>query len=94
VIIVRHYLFLQGIEIVSLESNALVGREITLQCHSRTPFNLVFQCIIGGTTEWFWTPQGSQLEHKLQIIDYSLPICDLTRQRCRHLSSDDPLPGK
>jgi len=80
---------------VSLESNALVGRDITLQCHSRTPFNLVFQCVTGGRTEWFWTPQGSQLEHKLQVIDYRLPPCgSLNRLRCRHLSSDDPLPGK
>ena len=67
------YLFLQGIEIVSLDSHAILGRNMALQCRFRLSLNFM---LLNKTyskaeyfLEWFWTPQGSQLEHHLESLD-------------------------
>ena len=65
--------FSQGIEIVPLNSQALLGKEMALQCHSRLPFKQLVQersnFLFDLKMEWFWTPQGSQLEHHLESLD-------------------------
>lgn len=53
-----------------LESHALLGREMSLQCRSMLPLNFIFQKNISFIYSyyrmgWFWTPQGHEIEYNL-----------------------------
>ena len=69
-------IFSQGIEIVSSESHALLGRAMSLQCRSRLPFNHILnETFTHGngwfwtpSILWFWTPKGSSLKYELNGI--------------------------
>ena len=66
------FLFSQGIEIVPSEPHPLLGSEMSLQCRARFPFNYIFKSRPyypdQSAIDWFWTPQGSQLEYGFKDI--------------------------